>query len=125
MSALVQAASIPLSKRLSHEQIPKTGRILRVDSTSSAGVAADGNSWANAYPKLQDALAVANSGDEIWIARGIYYPDQYSTITANFAYQDSSFGGGCLTRIQVIQHLRMWLKEKYGRLGWGNGQLVK
>ncbi|MEP4078991.1 choice-of-anchor Q domain-containing protein [Haloferula sp.] len=36
----------------------------------------DGLSWASSFPRLQDALAVAVEGDEIWIAEGSYYPDE-------------------------------------------------
>ncbi|MFW5942118.1 MAG: Calx-beta domain-containing protein [Chloroflexota bacterium] len=48
--------------------------ILYVDA--SAGGAGDGSSWADAYPTLQDALSNAASGDEIWVAAGVYYPDE-------------------------------------------------
>ena len=36
----------------------------------------DGRSWETAMLTLQDALAVAGSGDEILIAAGVYKPDQ-------------------------------------------------
>lgn len=36
----------------------------------------NGSIWSNAYNYLQDALAVASSGDEIMVAQGVYKPDQ-------------------------------------------------
>ncbi|MGB1260056.1 MAG: hypothetical protein ACPG6P_08460, partial [Akkermansiaceae bacterium] len=48
-----------------------------VDAQVSGG-AGDGSSWANAYTKLQDALAASSSGDNIRVARGVYYPDEGS-----------------------------------------------
>lgn len=43
---------------------------------AAATGSATGDSWANAYLNVQDALQVAVSGDQIWIAQGVYYPDQ-------------------------------------------------
>ncbi len=34
----------------------------------------DGGSWENAFDNLHSALAIADSGDQVWIARGTYYP---------------------------------------------------
>lgn len=36
----------------------------------------DGTSWTDAYNHLQDGLADADSGDEVWVAEGTYYPDE-------------------------------------------------
>ncbi|MHC4441777.1 MAG: choice-of-anchor Q domain-containing protein [Planctomycetota bacterium] len=35
----------------------------------------NGSSWTDAFTELQSALAMATSGDEIWVATGIYKPD--------------------------------------------------
>jgi hypothetical protein len=43
------------------------------DSASGAG---NGTSWSDAYVALQDALAAAVSGSEIWTAAGTYEPDR-------------------------------------------------
>ncbi len=47
--------------------------IIYVDENVVA--AGNGSSWINAFDNLQDALAVAVSGEEIWVAQGVYYPD--------------------------------------------------
>jgi len=41
----------------------------------------DGSSWINAFDDLQDALGVASPGDEIWVAEGIYHPDQGQVVS--------------------------------------------
>ncbi len=35
----------------------------------------DGRSWQTAFHSLQIALHASHSGDQIWVAKGIYYPD--------------------------------------------------
>ena len=40
------------------------------------GPAHDGLSWSTAYTTVQEALVAAASGDEIWVAQGVYYPDE-------------------------------------------------
>jgi predicted outer membrane repeat protein len=50
--------------------------IIFVDSSIlGLGGANNGSSWVNAFVDLQDALASASSGTELWIADGIYSPD--------------------------------------------------
>jgi hypothetical protein len=50
------------------------GDIIYVDADTPANN--DGSSWGNAYKFLQDALNTATTGDEIWVAEGIYRPDE-------------------------------------------------
>jgi predicted outer membrane repeat protein len=49
------------------------GGIFYVDAAATG--TNTGDSWANAYPALQDALRVSESC-EIWVAGGVYYPDE-------------------------------------------------
>ncbi|MBW8040062.1 MAG: hypothetical protein FVQ85_08695 [Planctomycetes bacterium] len=52
------------------------GRTIYVDADAN-GIN-DGASWTDSYRYLQDALSAAVSGDEIWVAHGIYKPDANS-----------------------------------------------
>lgn len=81
--------------------VPATIRILTrlyVDDTAIG--ANNGSNWANAFLHLQDALAAAQPGDEIWVAQGIYKPDRgggqtLGNRTATFQLQNgvSIYGG--------------------------------
>ncbi len=48
---------------------------------NAESVAGDGSSWTNAFPYLQDALAVAIPFDTIKVAGGVYYPDEGAAVT--------------------------------------------
>jgi len=50
------------------------GGVICVDADATG--AATGLSWTTAYTNVQDALAAAVSGNEIWVAEGVYYPDE-------------------------------------------------
>ena len=67
--------------------IPSHAKTIFVDDNASDG--GDGTSWASAHKYLQDALAVAEYGDEIWVAEGTYKPDQGAGKTAGD--RDASF----------------------------------
>ncbi len=69
-----------------------TVRPLYVDADGMS-LMPDGLSWTTAYPNLQDALAVAVNGDEIWVAEGVYYPDEgggqiNNNVRASFALKN-------------------------------------
>lgn len=53
--------------------IPSYAKTIFVDNAFAGG---GGTSWASANKYLQDALADADYGDEIWVAEGTYKPDQ-------------------------------------------------
>jgi hypothetical protein len=73
LALLTLLASAPLSA---------SNHIIYVDADSLCNSGC-GGSWATAHPYLQDALAAAQSGDEIWVAEGLYYPDEGAGQTAN------------------------------------------
>ena len=49
-------------------------KVMYVDSDATGQN--DGSSWSNAFCDLQDALANAEDGDQIWVAEGVYKPTQ-------------------------------------------------
>jgi predicted outer membrane repeat protein len=62
------------------EPVRANGSIIYVDIDASAG--GNGQTWGTAYKYLQDALDQTNANGstdyEIWVAEGVYYPDEDS-----------------------------------------------
>jgi hypothetical protein len=68
--------------------------IIYVDK-DAPGAIHDGTSWVNAFTGLQAALAAANGINEIWVAKGVYYPGLNGNRLATFLLRDNValFGG--------------------------------
>lgn len=48
----------------------------------------NGANWANAFSDLQQALALANYGDEVWVAKGQYFPTASTNRTISFVWKN-------------------------------------
>lgn len=77
--------------------IEQAGSILyvNVNTPCTTSCTQDGSDWGHAYADLQDALAVACSGNEVWVAAGTYYPTSGSDRTIAFEVPSgiSIYGG--------------------------------
>src|SRR5689334_5378677 len=75
-----------------------------VNGAAAAG--GNGQAWASAYQRVQDALAVAQPGDQVWVAQGTYIPgDATSPRSVTFQIPSSvklygGFAGGETTLAQ-------------------------
>ncbi len=74
-----------------------------VDASSSTP---DGQTWATAYPSLHTALAVAGSGDEIWVAGGVY------TATSPFDLKSGVEVYGGFAATETLRTQRDWLAHQ-------------
>lgn len=63
--------------------------IVYVDSSASGSN--DGSCWANAYNSLQSAIENIGAGQQIWVAKGTYYPSSYPSGVAGMSNRDYTF----------------------------------
>lgn len=77
--------------------------IIYVKRTASG--ANNGTSWVNAYKNLQSALAVAVSGEQIWVAKGTYKPTASTDRTKTFTLKNgvAVYGGFVGTETLLTQ----------------------
>ena len=78
--------------------------IFHVDQNVQGGQQT-GLNWANAFPNLQQALAVAHAGDEIWVAKGVYYPTTTTDRSISFVLKQGVglYGGFAGTEASLLQ----------------------
>jgi hypothetical protein len=64
----------------------------------------DGSSWTDAYTDLQVALAQSKAGDQIWVAKGTYYPS-LTDVSVSFSLVDGTdlYGGFAGTETSIDQ----------------------
>ena len=81
--------------------------IIYVDRNATG--AKNGISWANAYTDLQAALDKAVTGDQIWVAEGIYKPTQAISRTASFRLKGGVALHGGFAGSENWLHERDWM----------------
>ncbi|MDA0991705.1 MAG: hypothetical protein O3A51_13260, partial [Verrucomicrobia bacterium] len=72
----------------------------------------NGNGWEDAFTDLQDALRAAGSGDEIWIAEGIYLPTNGTAQTARFYLKPNVTLYGGFVGNEVNVNNRDWMNNQ-------------
>jgi len=72
----------------------------------------NGSSWTDAYTDLQTALTNAMSGDEIWVAAGIYKPTTGTDVTATFQLKNDVAIYGGFTGTEDSLDQRDWGSNK-------------
>jgi hypothetical protein len=71
--------------------LSSSAAIIRVNASAAGG--GNGTTWPLAYNNLQTALSTAVSGDQIWVAAGVYVPGSFSTTSFTITSGVSVYGG--------------------------------
>jgi predicted outer membrane repeat protein len=82
--------------------LPSLAAVVHVKATASGS--ANGSSWANAT-SLQAALAAAQPGDQLWVAKGVHKPAPAGNPTVSFVIPDgvAVYGGFAGTESTLAQ----------------------
>ena len=76
---------------------------------ADAGAGGDGRSWAGAFRTLPEATALAGADDEVWVAKGVYYPTEDATNrTAAFPLNDGLGIYGGFAGVETQRVARNW-----------------
>jgi hypothetical protein len=67
-----------------------------------------GTAWVDAFTDLSSALAVAQPGDEIWVATGTYFPTSGTDRTATFRLKDAVNIFGGFVGVETSRSEREW-----------------
>jgi predicted outer membrane repeat protein len=89
LSALVAVIALTLASGLSQAA---SGKIWHVNHERK--ISGDGLTWQTAFQSLQEALSAASKNDEIWVARGTYYPDATDQTKSFTLKEDVALYGG-------------------------------
>ncbi len=73
----------------------------RIYVDAAATGANSGASWTDAFADLQDALAIAVSGDSLWVAAGTYYPSSTGDRGATFQMMNGVVMYGGFTGVET------------------------
>lgn len=87
--------------------------VIYVNAAHTAGLA-DGKSWETAYPSLITALNAVQSGQEIWVAKGVYKPTNINTDTnrdATFQLKSGVALYGGFSGVETKRDSRNWKKN--------------
>ncbi len=87
-TATFDADSNSIYMDYSYDTSASTGSAATVYVNDDAADGGDGSSWENAYNDLQDALAAATSGSQIWVAAGTYKPTDGTDREAAFVMKE-------------------------------------
>ena len=100
---------VPLSCVLTKRADKPEASVIHVKS--DAVPSGDGESWDTAFSSLQEAIHSARSGDQIWVAQGVYYPTDGADRDISFAMIENveMYGGFKGSETQVSQ--RDWQKH--------------
>ena len=86
------------------------GNLIYVNASDNKGPF-DGKSWSTAFKDLQDAIKTSSAGDQIWVAKGTYYPTESDDRDIFFSLKEGvKLYGGFKGNEKDIEQ-RDWIKN--------------